>query len=265
MHIQACKSDFDWIAADLAAFAQGAGDERNSHISTLITKLQIFRGIASERALSLDSFTYEDLRARPSTVYIRYPQEDAAAFGRLTTVFFDALFTRALSSPRKADEYPILVVLDEFRDLERIPNLIPLLSKGAGAGISAYIAIQDISNLKARYPGDEYKAILNNCEYWIIPAQIDRETMQMVSALIGEAKQSQHSAQKNTAGFTTGKTESERRTAFIPAEVLGAIPFGQQLIIAHRHTIRPILADAVFWDQTPGIRRQIPKEHRRST
>jgi len=252
------------VATDLINFANIHFRERSSHVSTLLTKLQEFRLESAHNALGKDSFEWTDLRARPSTVYIDYPRADAQAFGKLVASFIDGLTSWALSRGRKEGEYPILVIMDEFRDNPYIPNFISGMTAGAGLGITFYPIVQTLGQLKERYR-DSWENIRNNVEYLILFENPDPETQRLVSEIVGEYTTSAKTESKSKAGWSKGYSESERRKRLINPSEIGVIPFGHHIVLARRHQMRPILCKSAFWDQLKEFRRLVPRKARIKT
>lgn len=254
----------EWVARDLVSFGETAPNERSSHMSTLLAKLQTFRFSAVEKSLGHSDFTIPDLRDRPHTIFIDYPREDARAFGNLTAMFVDAIIAHALSRGREEGQYPILIVMDEFRDLPVIPNLISSMTAGAGLGLSLYILVQSLRQLKDRY-GDAHHNILNNCDHWIIFENPDKETQEMLSAIVGKTEIEKRSRNVSKWGATNNSNVQRQREDLIAPADWGVIPFGKHILLVRRHLIRPILCNSVFWDQKSAFRRLVPRKNRIKT
>lgn len=253
-----------WVYNDLRAFGSNKGNERNSHVSTLLSKLQVFRGKATEKSLGLDDFTVSELRLRPSTVYIDFPIADARAFGPITAIFMEAIFQTALTNGRQEDEYPILIILDEFRDLPVFPSLIPVMTAGAGAGICAYIITQDLSQLKEKY-GEASPNIINNAEYFIVFENPDPQTQRDLTAKTGKTLETKNSKSTTSIGWTKGRNVSTQDTELIAPEDWGVIPFGKHVLLARRHLVRPVFCKTAFWDKIPRYKKRVPRAARIKT
>ncbi|MAL73364.1 MAG: hypothetical protein CMM62_00110 [Rhodospirillaceae bacterium] len=254
----------NWVQEDLISFGQTEPKERGSHINSMLTKLQVFRTAATKRSLGINSFTVDDLRDRPCTVFIDFPREDARSFGPITAMFLDTIFTHALSNGRKENQYPILVIMDEFRDLPVIPNLISVMTAGAGAGLSAYILVQGYAQLKERYP-DSYLNIINNCEWQIIFENPDAETQRVLTGTTGKTEYKSSSKQMNSMGAVTGKSQQLKEKDLMENVDWAIIPFGRHILIPRRHQIRPVYCTSAFWDKIPEIRRLVPRKNRIKT
>lgn len=254
----------DWVADDLRSFANIAGNERSSHLSSLLTKLQVYRGEATRKSLGTNDVSVSDLRSRPTTIFIDFPREDARSFGPITALFLEALFSHALTHGRKEDEYPILVIMDEFRDLPIVPNLISVMTQGAGAGISAYILVQGLSQVKERYP-DSWQNIENNSEYIMVFENPDPDTQRMLTEKVGKTFVIKKSENLSRTGLVQGGNRQKTEQDLISRQDWGVIPFGRHILLARRHQIRPVWCTSAFWDQIPSIRRRVPRKNRIKT
>jgi type IV secretion system protein VirD4 len=254
-----------FVIETVTAFGQMSnGTERSGHISSLNTKFQHFASEASRNALAKDSFQFADLRNRPTTIYIDFPQEDAAAFGGITSLFIDSLVAWSLGSGRNKGEYPILVMIDEFRDLPFIGQLPSLFTKGAGAGVSVMTIVQSLEQIKERYR-DASHNLLDNYEYFVVFGLPNHETQKMLSAIVGERAIKKKSETSQRFSFTGSHTKSEQREQLMKPSDWGVIPFGHHIVLANRHFIRPIYCKSAFWDQLPQYRRRVPRADRIKT
>ena len=240
------------------------GSERSSHISTLNTKFQHFASEASRNALGKDSFEFADLRSRPTTIYIDFPQEDAASFGGLTALFLDSLVAWSLGEGRNQGEYPILLIIDEFRDLPFIGQLPSLFTKGAGAGVAVMVIVQSLEQIRERYTTTSHN-LLDNFEYFVVFGLPNHETQKMLSAIVGERSIEKTSETKQGLSLFGSNTKSEQREQLIKPSDWGVIPFGSHILLANRHFIRPVYCKSAFWDKIRKYRKRVPRKNRIKT
>ena len=218
------------------------------------------------------SFLHDSLRApRCSDQFASSPAhpihhtiESSEHCPKLVASFIDGLTAWALSRGRKEGEYPILVIMDEFRDNPYIPNFISGMTAGAGLGITFYPIVQTLGQLKERYR-DSWENIRNNVEYLILFENPDPETQRLVSEIVGEYTTSAKTESKSKGGWSKGYSESERRKRLINPSEIGVIPFGHHIVLARRHQMRPILCKSAFWDQLKEFRRLVPRKARIKT
>ena len=237
------------------------GGERSSHISSLNSKFQHFASAASHNALGIDSFEFSDLRSRPTTIYIDFPQEDAASFGGLTALFLDSIVAWSLGEGRNQGEYPILLMIDEFRDLPFIGQLPSLFTKGAGAGVAVMVIVQSLEQIRERYTTVSHN-LFDNFEYYVVFGLPNHETQKMLSAIVGERSIEKTSETKQGLSLFGSNTKSEQREQLIKPSDWGTIPFGHHILLANRHFIRPVYCKSAFWDKIGKYRKRVPRKNR---
>lgn len=230
------------IVEDLRFFAQMDTKERASHLSTLITGIQLLRLQAVQKATSTASFSFSDLRKDITTVYIRFPQQDAKAFGPLTALMFEALFAFILDNPQQKGESPIWIAADEFASLPKIPLLLDFMAKGAGNGAHISIVVQDFAQIEEVYGRTGLSTILTNCTYTVAFGQNNVTTARMLSDLVGKKTRSKvtHSGTW-LRPFAPTMTETTEGVPVITPEDWGRIPFGKHILLAQGHAIYPVL------------------------
>lgn len=80
---------------------------------------------------------------------------------------------------------PILICIDEFPQLERMPAMISALTTLRSKGVTMALCIQSLASLDATYGHDEARVILDACGYKVIRNANDVESQQYLSKLIG--------------------------------------------------------------------------------
>ncbi|RED44112.1 type IV secretory system conjugative DNA transfer family protein [Aestuariispira insulae] len=254
-----------FIVDALSAFAKtlGAG-EATSHISTFNTKMAPFAYEATRRFFGLDSFDFDLLRKKPTSVFIDFPQEDAPTFGRLTALFLDAVIAWSLSNPRKPGDLPILIIIDEMRDLPAIELLPSFLNKAAGYGVHILISVQTSKQIQERYP-NSYHNFMVNFDHYVLFDQPDQEMQDKFARLVGKVKKTKQSKNRKGLGFASSTTDSEHSEDLISPQMWGTIPKGKCIVLSRRHFIRPILCDVTQWFKLPQYLKKVPKPNRIKT
>lgn len=236
------------IRDDIVIFANLDPKERSAHLNSLITGIQLLRLEAVQESTRSASFTFDQLQQTPSTVYIRFPQQDAKAFGPLTALFFESLFAHCLDNPKPKDGCPILIAADEFPSLPKIPLLLDFLAKGAGNGSHIAIVVQDFAQIEETYGRTGLQTILTNCTYTIAFQQNNAQTAELLSKLVGKKTR----FKKTKSGtwlrpFAPSVTEATEGVPVIAQEDWGRVPFGKQVVLVQSHLIYPVLAESVLY------------------
>uniref|UniRef100_UPI0008188390 type IV secretory system conjugative DNA transfer family protein n=1 Tax=Sphingobium sp. Ndbn-10 TaxID=1667223 RepID=UPI0008188390 len=165
--------------------------------------------------LGRSDFSFADVKAQPTTVYLVLPPDRLATYARwLRLMLAQALtdLSRAPASPAR----PVLFLLDEFAALGRLEPVERAMGLMAGYGIQLWPILQDVHQLRALY---ERRAgtFLSNAGVLQIFGVNDHDSAKLVSDLLGQ----------ETVVFET-------MSRAIDAEETG-ISFGQQ------HVARPLL------------------------
>jgi type IV secretion system protein VirD4 len=246
------------VSDDLLLFANTHYRERSSHISTLITGLQIWRNAAVAAVTSHSSFTWSELRQRPTTIYIAFPQADAKAFGPLTAIFLESLFAWGIDTAPGKGEQPILVVGEEFASLPEIPLLFDVLAKGNGMGLHMMVILQEIAQFESIYKQTGVSQLTTNCSYIIAFNTVNRQTQETLSKLVGHTTREKKSKSRNANQLFAGNANySLEGVPLIRPEQWGAIPFGKHILLAQPDFTRPVFCNTPFWDKQRQLRRRM--------
>ena len=159
-----------------------------------------------------------------NTAYLCATVTDQARLRPLFVTLIDEItsevYARAARTGRPIDP-PLLVVLDEAANIAPLPDLDQLASTGAGQGLQLVTVVQDLEQMRARWP-QRAETILNNHRAKIIGAGIScPTTLHHVSRILGDEEISQIST--STSSGERGRhstTQSSTWRALAPANVL---------------------------------------------
>lgn len=246
------------VSDDFLLLAKTQYKERSSHISTLITGLQVWRSAAVAAVTAQSSFTWPDLRSTPTTVYIAFPQADAKAYGPLTAMFLESLFAWGIDTAPGPKEQPILVIGEEFASLPEIPLLFDALAKGNGMSLHLMIILQELAQFEAIYQKTGISQLLTNCSYIVAFNTPNRQTQETLSKLVGNTTRERKNKSRNANQLIAGNASySLEGVPLIRPEQFGAIPFGHHILLAQPDFTRPIYCQTPFWDKQRQWRRRM--------
>lgn len=165
------------------------------------------------------TFRLEDLRD-PSglTVYLCLPVDMMHTQGRWLRMLMMQI-TRFIERSEfdKTRDRPLLMMIDEFAQLGRVPNIVNTLNYAPGFGLRMWLIIQDLGQLKTNYP-KEWSTILGGCGIKQFFGINDLETAKYVSEMLGEEEVEVPSISMaanmsetygNTSSQTQGASQSE--------------------------------------------------------
>lgn len=180
-----------------------------------------------ERAFSVRDWVNNDDDRR--WVFMVSPEDQRPLLRPLITLWFD-IVAREIMVLKSNNDLPvekrrrIWLMLEELPSLPAIPSLEGLTAKGRKYGAVWVITVQDPGQLNDIYGPERTKAILQNCNTWLVFRANNAETAKMVSAQIGQFEEMEKMTtlsfgveeDKDGASYTTKRA---LRDAALPSEV----------------------------------------------
>ncbi|MGH9299082.1 MAG: type IV secretory system conjugative DNA transfer family protein, partial [Acidimicrobiales bacterium] len=169
----------------------------------------------------------------PRTLYCSAPARDQE---RLSPVFvamvrevLDAAFETSARTGAPLDP-PLLVVLDEAANIAPLADLDRILATAAGHGISLVTIWQDLAQAEARFGGRWATVVNNHRAKLVCPGVSDPRTLELVSALVGDAERQERTRTTSRDGAWS-ETEATGRTVIAPAGWIRRLPAGHGLLV----------------------------------
>lgn len=174
----------------LGRFAEASEDNKEmvSIVSSAITQFRFMGNRAIMHALSpsggLRMLRWEDLRKRPTTVYVILPVEYLAACSRFLRLALTSAIMRLLAH---TSGLPTMLVMDEFAALQHMAIVENTMALSAGLNLTMLPVIQSADQLKAIY-GDRMHSFLScaGCQLFLPPR--DPVTARLISELCGQTE-----------------------------------------------------------------------------
>ncbi|CAN0568146.1 unnamed protein product, partial [Ectocarpus sp. 12 AP-2014] len=221
-----------------AEMIAGAYKQYCGVIETLKANLEFMDSPGMQECLIDSSFSLKDLKDDPAgvSVYLCIPFEMLETHFRwLRMLIIRALstFERQRYLPKAGQ--PVLMVLDEFAALQKMPSLQKGIAQMAGFGVKFLIAVQDLNQLRDVYK-DAWETFMGNCGIKLFLSNEDQFTREYASKLVGEAQvrvrnvtgsttesgsETDGASTSTALGRNTGKTKTDgkgrgRSTSFGP-------------------------------------------------
>lgn len=275
------------VAAVAAMIQAKPPNEYGSVISTLRTRLELFRDPVVARNMAWSDFRILDLmhQSQPLSVYLVVRADDQERVKPIVRIFITILMTR-LQGPenmtkrngrtQKHYRHRLLLMLDELPAFGKLEVLEKGLATCAGYGIKAYLITQDLRQLQAGEKGyGREETVSANCHVKIAFAPNNYETAKHLSEVLGETTRLSES--RSVSGKRSGalgnvslSLKEHRRALMTPAEILELRPpakDGQGNIVkpgAMLITVAgfpPIYGTQFLWFQNPKLkaRSQLPE------
>jgi type IV secretion system protein VirD4 len=246
-----------------AADSYLAGEERMR--SGIRATAESFFGIFADPLVAANTaasdFRVGDLMCgeQPVTLFLQPPPSDAARLMPLMRLMLNQI-ARSLMESQTADaagrpkRHELLLALDEFPQLGRLPFFETAMGAFAGYGLKAYLVCQSLNHIARAYGRDS--VIVDNCHIVTSFAAADLETAKTIAAMAGErweTVEQENVSRPRGLLFRRGSTtfREERRPLMLAGEVR-QLPSDEELIFVAG--AKPIRAKKLKFDAEPVFR-----------
>ena len=235
-----------------------AGEERLK--SGVKATAESFFGLFADPIVALKTSTSDfrigDLMCgeAPVTLYLQPPPSDAQRLMPLMRLLLNQM-ARALMEDQTHDaqgrkkKHSLLLVLDEFPQLGRMPFFETAMGAMAGYGLKAYLVCQSLNHIIRAYGRDN--VILDNCHLVTAFAAADMDTAKTIAAMAGEIwemrpQETLHRPRGVLLARGSTTLREERRPLLLPGDVR-ALPRDEQLVFVSG--AKPIRARKLQFDR----------------
>jgi type IV secretion system protein VirD4 len=210
----------------LGSFRQHLGrdeEQRPSFEGHVTTALAAFNNLLIAEACSGSDFDIRSLRRKPFSLFIAAPVSDFGTVEPIIRLLIQQIHDVMLRSLPGADEpHKILMMLDEFYQFERLPEIIKRAPLVAGYGLTIALVAQNIPQLDERYGQQTRNALLGNMDVKLSIAVGDDATAKIVSDNLGR-KYVEREGWGRQAGLLFGKQASSGRFELMPLMDPGSV------------------------------------------
>lgn len=236
-----------------------AGEERLQ--SGVKATAESFFGLFADEIVARNTATSDfrigDLMCgpKPVTLYLQPPPSDALRLMPFLRLVINQ-FARALMEHQEKDaqgrpkRHRLILVLDEFPMLGRMPFFETMMGAMAGYGLKAFLVTQSLNHLTKAYGREN--VILDNVHIITAFSAADNDTAKRIAEMAGEVwelrESETHTRPRSIFGWRKGSTtvREERRPLLLPADVR-ALPRDEELIFVSG--AKPIRAKKLKFDQ----------------
>lgn len=205
------EADFDNLRTDHPAtapfliFKDGKDDVKKQVLQGLRIKLKLFNSVKLRKILSKSEGSIDILNpGRKRCLYFIGSNDQDSSMSSVVSLFYTLVYQELVKyADRRVDgQLPIAVhmVLDEYANMAAIPDFEKKLSTVRSRNIVTYIICQDINQLKTKHPGETWKTVLNDCDYYMMLKTNDLDTMKwwedMCGTLTANVKNKRYSRSK---------------------------------------------------------------------
>jgi type IV secretion system protein VirD4 len=247
--------------------------ERGAVLSTVKTYLSLFLDPIVARNSDYSSFRLDDLvdHEKPTSLYVMVPGADSVRLRPLVRLLTTMVLNRLISAPVTFDadgrplprhKHKLLMMMDEFPDLKRMEVMEAAMAVMAGAGVTAFLVMQDREQLLGAY--GPHQTILSNTHLISAYAPNEGKTADWLSHELGTrtVNLEQLSESGKRGGWLSQVSRSFSpmpRPLMTPDEVKrmpGAVKDGSQVVLPGQMLIlptgkRPVLGRQILYFQDP--------------
>lgn len=216
---------------------------------TFTSRLDLWLNPMIDAATSANDFDFRELRVRPISIYARINPDNIARLQPLLNLFFQqaiGLQTRELPEDNPKLKHQLLLVLDEFAALGRIPVIANSTAFLPGYNVRSLIIVQSHSQLIEKYGIEGAKSIRKMLAARIVYAPKEFDDAEAISKELGTTTIKQKSFSRPMWGSkspTVSVSEQPRRL-LLPQEVK---ELGSDRMILFYEGLRPVLAQRITY------------------
>lgn len=191
-------------------------EQRPSFEGNVTTALAPFNNLLMAEATSSSDFDIRELRRNPFSLFIASPVSDFGTVEPIIRLLIQQIHDVMLRTlPGEDEPHRILMMLDEFYQFERLPEIIKRTPLVAGYGMTIALIAQNIPQIDERYGVKTRDALLGNMDIKLNIAVGDDTTARIVSVNLGRQYVEREGWGKG-GGLLMSKQASQGRFELIP-------------------------------------------------
>jgi type IV secretion system protein VirD4 len=196
---------------------------------TFTSRLDLWLNPILDAATAGNDFDLRELRSRPLSIYVGVNPDDLHRLRPVLNLFFQqaiGLQTRELPERNPALKYQVMMLLDEFTALGRIPIIVEAISYLPGYNVRVVLVIQTPAQLREIYGAHASETMLKSLAARIVFAPKDYSDAREISDELGFTTVKVKTLSKPIFDFESKGRRSrsqsvseQRRALLLPQEV----------------------------------------------
>ena len=246
----------------LSDFINTSANTQSSIRKTFTAKLELWLSPLVDAATSADSFDLRDLRKKKISVYIGVRPADLGRLQLILNLFFQQVIdlnTSEMPEDNRALKHQLLLLMDEFTAVGRMPIFAKAISFLGGYNVRPFIIVQGISQLRSTYGADIAETIQTCCAALVVFAPKDQKHANDISEALGDmtvkAKSRSQKVMQATGESVTASDHSRRLLK--PQEVK---EIGQNNEIIFLENVKPIFCSKISYWKEQVFKRRLNRE-----
>src|SRR6266513_2022057 len=232
---------------------------------TFTSRLDLWLNPILDRATAESDFDLCELRKRPMSIYVGVHPDDLHRLRPVLNLFFQqaiGLQTRELPERNPALKHQVLMLLDEFTALGRIPIIAEAISYLPGYNVRVVLVIQTPAQLREVYGIHASETMLKSLAARIVFAPKDFADAREISDELGFTTVKVKTLSKPLMDFSDARgrrsrsqsVSEQRRALLLPQEVK---ELGTEEAIIFYEGLRPIRAQKIRYFSDRRFRRRL--------
>jgi type IV secretion system protein VirD4 len=227
---------------------------------TFTSRLDLWLNPMLDAATCANDFDFRDLRKERMSVYVCVNPDDLHRLRPVMNLFFQqaiGLQTRELPEHNPALRHQVLIMLDEFTALGRIPIVSEAIAYLPGYNVRTVLVVQTPAQLREVYGRDNAETMLKSLAARVLFAPKDHADAQEISDELGFTTVKARSVSRPNWGSGKGGSTSvseQRRALLLPQEVK---ELGKDAALILYEGLRPIRAEKVRYFDDPVFRSRL--------
>jgi type IV secretion system protein VirD4 len=175
-----------FVVESFRGFINGEEKQRKSFEKTVDTGLQAWKNKLIGDMTAKSDFDIRDFRRKGMSVFIASPVSDFGTVEPLIRLFIQQIHDLALRElPRPDEKLKVLLMLDEFYQFKRLPEVVLRAPLVGGYGFKIAVMSQNLPQIDERYSKVTREAFLGNMDIKLFIAANDDTTAEAISRDLG--------------------------------------------------------------------------------
>lgn len=213
------------------------------------SKLDLWLNPLIDAATSGNDFDFRELRKRPISIYCRIKVDDMSRLQPVLNLFFQqaiGLQTKELPEDNPELRYQLLLMMDEFKSLGRLPVIADSTAFLPGFNVRTAIIVQSESQMVEVYGEQGAKSLRKMLAARIVFPPKDFDDAQAISKELGTytVKQKSKSNRMFDGKGATISTSDQPRPLLNPREIQD---LGKKRLILFYENLRPVLGGRLYY------------------
>jgi len=179
-----------WVSDGFNQFIAIEPETRNSALFNITTALGPWNNALIAAVTAETDFDIRNLRRERMAIFIGCSIAQLEIFRPVLKLLIQQIHDQLMTAPPGKDEpFQVLMMIDEFRQLGRMDDLVSKLTINAGYGFRMCLILQDVSQLDELYGKAVRETTISACQIKLFIRINDMATSEYVSEMLGSRTQ----------------------------------------------------------------------------